>query len=428
MALNGTWLLYANLFGPQTVSAPHEEAWTRYVAQASACACRPHKLKLVLQVVVVTFPARFRIDGWMEAWTHTLRRNRETAVTLRQTRTAGLILAALSFIAPAAAAETKAADQPLTFGVLQAPAEDAARAQALDWLKSVRPVDGAMQAAFDAVWAADRPVLDRVSDTFTLGNPEAARLLAEARDADAAAPLHPPALAADAAQTPYFRANFALAYARTLSIRGVYEQALETLCGVRPEQTVDPATCLFVRAVAEHALMRKAEAMESIDRLLADVAAVPTRYRTVAALMADDMERWSDVGLDPIAREAAAVKDRLELGRSGEKTQEMEKDVLARLDALIHELEGPQGAPVVIPPDSDAQPVRPQDDSFGGNDSGRGRIDMKKLQDAAAQWGNKAPKERAEAMRDLSRNLSPELRETVERYFKELADRDDDGQ
>ena len=344
----------------------------------------------------------------------------------RHMRTAVLLLTAFSFAATATADTKPITDIP-EFGILRPAPAEAARTQALDWLKSVGPVDAADQATFDATWASDRTVLDKVADTFALGSPEAARLLADVRDLDAAAPLHAPAIVSDPSQAPFFRDNFALAYARALSERRVFEQVLETLHGVRPEQTVDPATYFFVKAVAEHALMHKAEAMEALDRLTSDVAEIPMRYRTVAALMAEDMDQWTDDGVDPIAREASAVKDRLDLGRADEKTRQMQKDVVKRIDDLIKKLETPAA---VDPATPTAQPLAPAEDSTAESGvSGAGAIDMKKLKETAEQWGAKSPKERAEAMREMTRNLPPDLRETVQRYFQGLSDAhdDDDG-
>ena len=151
----------------------------------------------------------------------------------------------------------------------------------LDWLKAVGKTDAASLQTVNAVWASDRPLLDKVSATFAQGNADAAKLLAEAANPDSASPMEPPALLSDEKQTPYFRANFALAYARALSIRHVHEQVLDTLKGVRAEQTVDPATYFFTKAVSEHALIQKDQVLDSIDHLLSDVADVPERYRTV---------------------------------------------------------------------------------------------------------------------------------------------------
>ena len=330
------------------------------------------------------------------------------------------------------------------FGVLQAPAPDAAKAQALDWLKAVGKTDAASLQAADAVWASDRPLIDKVAATFALGNADAAKLLAEARNPDAAAPMEAPALVTDDKQAPYFRANFALAYARALSIRNVHEQVLDTLKGVRAEQTVDPATYFFTKAVSQHALIQKDLALDSIDHLLSDVSDTPERYRTVGALMVFDMMNWKDGGkdlasrLDPLTRKMKAVKDRLELSRGGEKTQKMEKEIAFRMEEVIKELENQQknggkggnsgncpngGEGKGNKPNDNTQASRPQDDSLGGNGKGAGQIDMKKLNDTAAKWGKLPEKDRADAMKDLTRDLSPELRDTVERFFRELSSR-----
>ena len=62
----------------------------------------------------------------------------------------------------------------------------------------------------------------------------------------------------------FFRANLALAYARALSNRRVHEETLDVLKTFRPEQVVDPAAYLFHRSVAEHALVYKSAATQTI--------------------------------------------------------------------------------------------------------------------------------------------------------------------
>ena len=50
---------------------------------------------------------------------------------------------------------------------------------------------------------------------------------------------------------------------------------LDTLKSVKAEQTVDPASFFFTKAVAEHALIMKDPALESIEHLLSDVSDAP---------------------------------------------------------------------------------------------------------------------------------------------------------
>ena len=110
---------------------------------------------------------------------------------------------------------------------------------------------------------------------------------------------------------------------------------------------VDPASFLFHKAVAEHSLMLKKDANETIARLLDDVPSAPERYRMVAALMHFDMVSWTDKDvldkLATIGRKMGNIERRLGLDRGGKKTQKQQKDVLARLDELIKELENQSG-------------------------------------------------------------------------------------
>src|SRR5207302_9654593 len=96
---------------------------------------------------------------------------------------------------------------------------------------------------------------------------------------------------------------------------------------------------LFHRAVAEHALLLKDQANRTIVRLLDDVAEVPDRYKMVAVLIALDMQSWREKDLGEIARKMDNIERRLELARGGPQTQKIQKEVVARLDELIKQLE-----------------------------------------------------------------------------------------
>jgi hypothetical protein len=226
-----------------------------------------------------------------------------------------------------------------SFGLLQGVTAEQARAQALNWLKAAGKADAATLKKFDEEWAKDRPLLDKVAAALVLGEPAAAAVLADARNADAAAPTGVPELLKDAKRPAFFRANLTLAYAKALAGRRVYDEVLEALKLARPEEVVDPASYLFHKAVAEHALMMKDQAEDTIDRLLVDVVDAPERYRTVALLMHLDMGNWQDKDLGWISRKMGVIKDRLDISRGGKKTQKMQKEVLVRLDEMIKDLE-----------------------------------------------------------------------------------------
>jgi hypothetical protein len=339
-------------------------------------------------------------------------------------RCAGLALAAVLGCVtqvPVWAADSKPT-QAATFEFLRTTDSEAARGQALEWLKGAGNFDDGALKAFDAVWnRKDLTVLDRVIETFCLGDVDAAKLLAEARRADAPAPVELPSMLTDAKKPAFFRANLSLAYARALSSRRVYEEALEALNAVKAEQVVDPASYLFCQAVAEHALNDRLAANTTIIRLLDDCADVPQRYKTVASLMVYDMLGWQDKDMGWIARKMDNIERRLELARGGPTTQKMQKQVVARLEEMIKELEPPDGdGPCREVPNKTVNPTDRQKESIGGDGPGPGNVDLRKLKEIADVWGKLPPRDQARVTQEMLRQMPPKYREIIENYFKNL--------
>jgi hypothetical protein len=235
----------------------------------------------------------------------------------------------------------KPAKEDSSFGALKAADAAEARKQAETWLKSVK-ADDATLAKFKTIWDADRPLIDKVSQTLSLGDADAAKLLADAKDDTTPAPTEVPAVIKDKKKGDFFRNNLALAYAKALTTRKVYEEALDAFSAVKPEDVIDPSAYFFHKAVCEYELMLKDQAEGSIDRLLVDVVDSPERYRMVAALMHFDMLTWQEKDLGWIARKMDNIQRRLDLKRGGKQTQKMQKEVLVRLDEMIKEIENQQ--------------------------------------------------------------------------------------
>lgn len=242
-----------------------------------------------------------------------------------------------------AEAEKKPMKEAASFSLLRSPTAETARSQALDWLKGAGKTDPSTMKSFARIWSGNRPLLDKVAATLALGDPAAAQLLQEARNPDAPAPTNVPNLIKDRKLPVFFRANLGLAYAKALTNRKVYDEALEAFKSIKGEDVVDPASYFFHRAVVEHALMMRNQADDSIDRLLLDVVDAPVRYRMVGVLMHYDMTAWREKDLDWIARKMGVIKDRLDLTRGGPKTRAMQREVLVKLDEKIKELENKAG-------------------------------------------------------------------------------------
>jgi len=342
--------------------------------------------------------------------------------------TTGLAAAQVS---PALAADP-AKSPAYGFSSLKATSPENAKAKSEAWLRSTGKFD---QAAFDKVWADEgRTVLDRTVDSLALGSPEAAQLLASVRKVDAAAPEATPPLLLDAKQDAFFRTNLAVAFAKAAAGKKVYEEALEALNAATPEASVDPAALFFFKAVAEFSTMRREAASVSLLRLVDDVVDAPDRYKRVGIEMFFEMQNWSSdpKDLTNIERLMDNSGRRLELARGGEKTQDIQKKIVFRLDELIKELEAqskpgncnggncPNGGKPGNSPGSTTQPSSPAPDSVIMGGAGAGNVDEKKLRQIAAEWGTLPPEKRAKIIEDITRDVPAKYKPLIDQYFKSL--------
>ena len=334
------------------------------------------------------------------------------------------------------------------FGALEAMTPEAVQAKAQAWLKEVGKTDAASQERFAAIWAQkERTVLDRLVDTFALGDAEAAKLMAEARDPATPAPDagFVPALFKNDKASVFFRANLGMGYARALANRRVHEEALAVMKLFRAEQTIDPATFLFFKAVSEHSLLNRKDATTTISRLLDDAIAIaPERYKTVSALMLLDMQTWKDKDLASVGRKMSNVERRLEIARGGPETQKLQKEIVLRLDELIKELENKQkppppgsgdgqcpnggSCPNGGQPGSGSGPPKangtgsPATESGIANQGGPGTVDPKEFKKTVENWVSMPAREKTQALQRLTQGLSQRHREAVEAYFRNLND------
>lgn len=329
-----------------------------------------------------------------------------------------------------------AAKAVYSFSALKAMPADKARPQLEKWLKAKGKFDA---DRFAALWADGKGVPDATLAAIEMGMPEVGALLNAAKN-DPNAPLELPALVKDESIDPFVRANVAAAYAKALAGRKVYEESLAAAKLATPELLVDPASYFFYRAVSEHALIQRDAAVTSISRLLDDVADVPDRYRVVATLLFFDVQNWAkdDKDLSNITRLMDNSGRRLELARGGKETQAIQKKIVFRLDEKIKELEAkaksqgqggkpcenggscPSGAPGSQPGSASGPPNKPQDESYGGNNSGPGAVDAKKLRQYEQVWGTLPEAERKKITQDFVRDMPPKFKPMIDSYFASL--------
>lgn len=311
------------------------------------------------------------------------------------------------------------------------PSSDVLRLRTLEWIAQRGIRDNTVQQEVARLWADEpaevsaRELFEKVIRTFALADVDTQRFL------DACRLLDPPPLPPDPAvlfrndADEFYAANMRLFYARYLAQRRMYDEALDVFTQLDPHQVVDPATCLFFKAVCQQQLFLKDEALKTIDTLLRNTEDVPVSYSRVATLMQYELEGLRAKSLNGLARMMADVERRLDLGRGGQTVQKKEDEVVALLDEIIEKLEQ-------------------QSSGGGGSDSGQGRganqsnapandsrilgqtapgeVDEKNFKNEAG-WGALPPKDEARAKNLLNRNFPAHYRRAVEEYFKKLARR-----
>lgn len=353
---------------------------------------------------------------------------------IRKLLAAAAVSAGLS-VAPAAVAAEPAKKPAFGFSTLKATTSEAAKAKAEAWLKAAGKFD---QKAFDAVWANEgRTVLDRTADALALGSTEVQALLAHVRNPNALAPAELPGALTNEKESAFFRANVALAFAKAAANKRAFEEAIEALRGVNPEEAVEPATYYFFKAVSEHATMKKDAATGSIVKLLDEVADTPARYTMVATLMFFDMQNWSPdpKDLSNIEKLMDNSGRRLDIAKGGEKTQDIQKKIVFRLDELIKQLENQQKQGQCNggncpgggdkpgqgnKPGSTVNPSQPAQDSVIMGGSGAGKVDDRQLRQIAEQWGTMPADKRAQVVREITRDLPPKFEPMIKNYFEAL--------
>jgi len=218
-----------------------------------------------------------------------------------------------------------------------------------------------------------------------------------------------------------------------LSLQGDYEASDEIFKNI---DVIDPALD-FYRLVNAFKLNKKAlvekYASNILDRFSNGGIEYPQRYIDLATIMRVEAAEWKHDADDlaDIAREMDKASDRLKNAKGGKDTQKIQKDVLARLDKMIKDIEDKKKADeeAAAKADADAQKkrieemrqVQPPSDTHKGSDDGKGHIDPKRMKYIVDNWGKLPEKERARCMAELTRHMPTKDKAVIEAYFRELA-------
>jgi hypothetical protein len=313
------------------------------------------------------------------------------------------------------------------------PDAKAVRARAVEWIAAQKLPDTARKKV-EAIWAdlpktvAGTDLLFRLAATFAVADRRADALVEQCSKPRGRGPLPSQAwllkTPADAsADERFVSANLRLLHGRWLARQSMYDEAAEQLAGLEPEDVADPDSLLFFQAIVQHRLLKKDEALATVERLLQRADDCPRRYRSLARLMQADMKALADDTLDHVARRMDDVRRRLDLGRPGDKTRKIEDGIIESLDKLIKKLEQQQQQSA-SGGGGNNQPSNPAGDSQLMGGRGPGRV-VKRGVGAKSGWGNLPAKDREEALQQVNREFPAHYREVIEQYFRKLADKEE---
>lgn len=221
-----------------------------------------------------------------------------------------------------------------------------------------------------------------------------------------------------------------LSNAADLTNKGEYEASQTILKTIQPK-SVDYTKYCFYRATNAFCLNQKEEAEKWIQYLLDNFETYGlnkhARYVHLAQLMQSELKEWKSNDIADVGRDMRISASRLENAKGGKKTQEVQEQIVKKLDKLIKEQEDAMNGKGDGSgnPDKDGagkgnNPSNPQSESLPGGSSGKGDIIDKKLNKLAEEWGKMPPKERAAAIQEITRELPPKFRPMIEEYYRSL--------
>ncbi|MDB5390515.1 MAG: hypothetical protein JWM11_6161, partial [Planctomycetaceae bacterium] len=227
--------------------------------------------------------------------------------------------------------------------VIAVPKGDWAHARIQDWMHMRNLEDPAKLAAVDLLWKSPdgtslpaETLLSRVLNSFAIAHEPTQAFLSQLELQNSSMTVPDPRTLYNTKELGnFYDSNLRVYFARYLTQRQLYEEALETLSGATLAETVDPAGMLFYKATCQKALGLRDEGLATLNQLLRRTEGTPPRYQNVGAMMQSDLELLEAKSLDDIANKMSDVKRRLLLARAGEKTQKVEKEIVDLLDEII---------------------------------------------------------------------------------------------
>lgn len=324
--------------------------------------------------------------------------------------------------------DSQAASSNVTFAAMPS---DQVQTQLMQWLVS-RNLPKASAEKVMQQWAkgtqvsslSSEQMLDVVILSFAEVDDDVAVLLQQSEGQNAPEPIE------TAGQQDFYAAQVQLFRARWLVQHRFYDDALESLVGLRPDDVVDPASLLFYRAICQSELLKTQDALDSLTLLQNNTLDVPNRFLVVADMLKKELLEREDEGMKNVAELMTDVERRLDLGKSGQRTQSQEEAVIAALDKLLEDLENEKKKQQQQQQQQNGQggQGQQQQNASPSNQSqiksgmdAKGEADPKNLEETG-QWGLLNSKQEAKAREMIQQKFPPNFLDQIGRYTRKIAE------
>lgn len=326
-------------------------------------------------------------------------------------------------------AAVRGEEPPVTFA---GPDPLQVRVELLEWISRSGADDETRQQVLRE-WADDdrlarlsnEDLLDLLVDSFAAVDPSARRVL---ESSWGSGPLE--TVVYDGIRDlDIYRNQLELYRARWLTQHRLFDEALAIFDELSPDSVVDPAGLFFYRAVCQSELLKREAAVDSLNLLLQHTLEVPSRFRMVAQILERELGKRKDDDMGHVSRLMADAGRHLDLGRSGERVQERQKEVIDAIDRLLEEAEKQsqqqqqssssqgQGSPNQRPSG------QPAEDSRISGSAADGEADRRELKETGS-WGMLDRREEARVRELIRRQFPANYLDIISEYSRRIAEQE----
>ncbi|HZN36280.1 MAG TPA: hypothetical protein VFB80_20770 [Pirellulaceae bacterium] len=239
---------------------------------------------------------------------------------------------------------------------------------------------------------------------------------------------------------PYLAADASYYLGRAYLLDERFEDALPLLSdleGKWADKTATGAEVLFLRGVAEVALLRHKEAMATLEKFLATYPDAPERMRVGAFRQLEQLKLFQEGTLSDVHLRMEFSRRKLSLEDTGTETRQQQDKIIEILAKLIKEAEerecnckgggkGQGQKPGSKPGEGDgqAQGQGSQSGNSGGGSKGIDSDTVKRLHRGGPQspWSQLRDKDRDPVYSAIKEKFPARYQQLIEQYYKSFQD------